>query len=123
MHPLLAISNFVPLTASKQCAGCHYRANTSTTSRSGGDEEKLQMQVRQAQQMAAAVARKKADALAKLKRLTDKQVFSLLASALAKDLLTSYFTSIMAYAWSSIKTCPRRQFRQPTSLNLLLHLQ
>lgn len=38
------------------------------------DEEKVQMQVRQAQQMAAAVARKKADALAKLKRLTDKQV-------------------------------------------------
>ena len=36
------------------------------------------MQVRQAQQMAAAVARKKADALAKLKRLTDKQVCFLL---------------------------------------------
>lgn len=38
------------------------------------DEEKLQMQLRQAQLMAAAVGRKKADALAKLKRLTDKQV-------------------------------------------------
>lgn len=32
------------------------------------------MQLRQAQQMAAAVGRKKADAVAKLKRLTDKQV-------------------------------------------------
>ena len=64
------------------------------------------MQVRQAQQMAAAVARKKADALAKLKRLTDKQVCSLLAAELAGvESLSSCFTNMTAYAcWSSIRS-------------------
>ena len=36
--------------------------------------DKLKLQLRQAQQMAAAVARKKDDMLIKVKRLTDKQV-------------------------------------------------
>ena len=52
--------------------GCRAAA---TSRASGGDSnEKLQLQLRQAQQMAAAVARKKDDMLIKLKRLTDKQV-------------------------------------------------
>ena len=52
--------------------GCRAAA---TTRASGGDSnEKLQLQLRQAQQMAAAVARKKDDMLIKLKRLTYKQV-------------------------------------------------
>ncbi|KAL0052885.1 hypothetical protein WJX82_009195 [Trebouxia sp. C0006] len=57
-------------------------ARAAATSRaSGGDSnEKLQLQLRQAQQMAAAVARKKDDMLIKLKRLTDKQARLVAAS-------------------------------------------
>lgn len=52
--------------------GC--RAAATSRASSGDSNEKLQLQLRQAQQMAAAVARKKDDMLIKLKRLTDKQV-------------------------------------------------
>lgn len=52
--------------------GCRAAA---TAGASGGESnEKLQLQLRQAQQMAAAVARKKDDMMTKLKRLTDKLV-------------------------------------------------
>ena len=51
------------------------RAAASASTSGGGDSsEKVQLQLRQGQQMAAAVARKKEDVLIKLKRLTDKQV-------------------------------------------------
>lgn len=52
------------------CRTAAASANTPTVENS----DKLKLQLRQAQQMAAAVARKKEDMMMKLKRLTDKQV-------------------------------------------------
>ena len=52
------------------CRAAAASANTPSVENS----DKLKLQLRQAQQMAAAVARKKEDMMMKLKRLTDKQV-------------------------------------------------
>lgn len=50
------------------------RAAASANTPAADNNDKLKLQLRQAQQMAAAVARKKDDMMIKLKRLTDKQV-------------------------------------------------
>lgn len=64
--------SFLPLADQVLC-DCRAAA-TASTSGGGDSSEKVQLQLRQGQQMAAAVARKKEDMLIKLKRLTDKQV-------------------------------------------------
>ena len=80
-------------------------ANTATASGNEGNE-KLQLQLRQAQQMAAAVARKKDDMMAKLKRLTDKQVGCLadLQLAVPVSLVVAPYGSCFWVCWPA-RTC------------------
>ena len=67
-------------------------AAASANSTAVENNEKLQLQLRQAQQMAAAVARKKEDMMMKLKRLTDKQVctYMLVACKAGLDIFDAF---------------------------------
>lgn len=71
------------------CRAAAANANSPATE----NNEKLKLQLRQAQQMAAAVARKKEDMVMKLKRLTDKQVcaYMLVACKASIDMLGAFF--------------------------------
>ena len=76
----------------EQIRSMHECRAAATASSNGESSEKLQLQLRQAQQMAAAVARKKEDMLVKLKRLTDKQVLHTCYLLLTKQTLLPVLT-------------------------------